>query len=69
MENYEQKKEKSPMEITDDVLEQVSGGISDVDLNPENVYGDPIEPGKEMMSPIRVICREGNYGTETEKIV
>lgn len=38
MENYEQEKEKSPMKITDDVLEQVSGGISDPEANLENEY-------------------------------
>ena len=38
MENNEQEKEKSPMEITDDVLEQVSGGISDGEDNLENEY-------------------------------
>lgn len=38
MENYEQKKEKTSMEITDDVLEQVSGGISDAEANLENEY-------------------------------
>lgn len=38
MENYEQEKEKSPVKITDDALEQVSGGISDGEDNLENEY-------------------------------
>ena len=68
MENYEQKKEKSPMEITDDVLEQVSGGISE----PVKLVGSegPIEPCRDMIEvQLQQLHKEGNYGTETEKIV
>lgn len=55
MNNFESEKKNPPVEVIVDVLEQVSGGISDAEAILENEYGDPIEPGKEVMKPIPII--------------
>ena len=50
MNNFESEKKNPPVEVIDDVLEQVSGGISE----PVEFVGSggPIEPCKEMVEPI-----------------
>ena len=50
MNNFESEKKNHPVEVIDDVLEQVSGGINE----PVEYVGSegPIEPCKEMVEPI-----------------
>lgn len=68
MNNFESEKKNHPVDVIDDVLEQVSGGISE----PVKLVGSegPIEPGRDMIEvQLQQLHKEGNYGTETEKIV
>jgi len=68
MNNFESEKKNHPVEVIDDVLEQVSGGISE----PVEYVGSegPIEGGRDVVKfCLQQPQREGNYGTETEKIV
>ena len=64
MNNFESEKKNHPVEVIDDVLEQVSGGIN-----------EPFEPDTRaawaalLSQNQNQERREGNYGTETEKIV
>lgn len=59
MENFKQKKKNPPMEVTDDVLEQVSGGTDNyAEIIPEwTVTGNVVAPDDdpETMIPVGAI--------------